>query len=887
MASSQTQLDIIIKAQDSASKELKKISDELSKMNKAGTELGKNSKSNFFEPFNKMAAGATVAVAAIGALGGVILKMTGDLEQTKVGFSTLLGSVEKANKFIGELRDLAASTPFEFKEITGLATRFLAVGYSAEEAKAKLIAVGNAASAMGTGAEGANRITLALTQMASRGKVAGGEMLQLSEVGINGFKLLAEQTGKTELELREMAEKGLLNGKVAADLMTKAFNQKWGDAMEKQSKTLLGLLSTLKDEITILATTIGEEFIDSVKEFVVQAIKVAQSIGNWVKEHKELVKIVTMTIALFATFVTGLLGAIVVIGKIQGAMILLSQAMGVATAGATGLKVALASVPLLLAITVALVGFELVMNQISKLKQEMLAVEDSRQAQADTTMKMAQEARAGLQSENALVKERAKLINDKAAILSSGNGMERVSGINQRIAELAKQIQADKEATAALEKAKAGGAAAKASYDSGGKATAVAGLTAEQEAKNLQNLLAGVSGSGDKAGKKLSDRIKDLKDKLAEMAKDGARSLLELRVAHEDSMGESEKKMQELADEYQKTADEGAKALAELAAQNKEALQSIDDSISDTQQKLADLNRDFEKGRIGDVQDLAEAFVEAQQRIDEIKQQIRSSTDAGEIQKLKEEQRVQEAALARTASVAEQYSAEIAEAKRRASLSDLERAIEDFNKKRELAQQEYNEKAAAIQKEMSDLQRKRDLEVQHQAEKMFEMQSELKAKLDKITKEQFAVGLQQAEEQKIYDESTKFINDVLANANAVRQSLTIKTKQVTLDAVQAEIDKYRELAQAIQQAQSAKSLSLIPTYSVYGSRATGGNIPVTGPYLMHEGEYVVPKNGALVGGGSSGGGIVVNINGGNYLSEDAAEMLGDKLIDKLQQNFRF
>jgi len=67
---------------------------------------------------------------------------------------------------------------------------------------------------------------------------------------------------------------------------------------------------------------------------------------------------------------------------------------------------------------------------------------------------------------------------------------------------------------------------------------------------------------------------------------------------------------------------------------------------------------------------------------------------------------------------------------------------------------------------------------------------------------------------------------------------------------------------------------------IVGSRQFGGYIPETGPYLLHRGEYVLPAKRA-------GGGIVVNILGGYYFSEEAAEELGNKIIEKLKHQLRF
>lgn len=58
------------------------------------------------------------------------------------------------------------------------------------------------------------------------------------------------------------------------------------------------------------------------------------------------------------------------------------------------------------------------------------------------------------------------------------------------------------------------------------------------------------------------------------------------------------------------------------------------------------------------------------------------------------------------------------------------------------------------------------------------------------------------------------------------------------------------------------------------------NVPRTGTYLLHRGERVVPA------GAMAGGGVVVNITGGYFLSEKAAEEIGNLIVKKIRQNTR-
>ena len=65
-----------------------------------------------------------------------------------------------------------------------------------------------------------------------------------------------------------------------------------------------------------------------------------------------------------------------------------------------------------------------------------------------------------------------------------------------------------------------------------------------------------------------------------------------------------------------------------------------------------------------------------------------------------------------------------------------------------------------------------------------------------------------------------------------------------------------------------------------GRKQLGGLIPETGRYLMHRGEQIVPAHRAMTGA------VTINITGGTYLSEDAAEKMGDLIIKRLKENLR-
>ncbi len=76
------------------------------------------------------------------------------MQTANIGFATMLGSAQKADRFLSDLAEFAKVTPFEFPELVDAAKRMLAYGFAAEEVIPILTAVGDAAAGLGAGKEG-------------------------------------------------------------------------------------------------------------------------------------------------------------------------------------------------------------------------------------------------------------------------------------------------------------------------------------------------------------------------------------------------------------------------------------------------------------------------------------------------------------------------------------------------------------------------------------------------------------------------------------------------------------------------------------------------------------------------------------------------------------
>ncbi len=197
--------------------------------------------------------GAIGAMLPIGAAAGAgagmfkALQMAGEMEQSSMAFTTMLGDKGRADTFLEGLKKFAIDTPFEFKQLLDSSKKMLAYGFGENQIIPTLTAVGNASAGLGLGAEGVDRLTIALGQMRAKSKVSADEMRQLTEAGVPAWEILAQATHLTTAEVMKLSEQGVIPADKAISALLKGMNQRFPNMMDDLSKTLFGLTSSLKD----------------------------------------------------------------------------------------------------------------------------------------------------------------------------------------------------------------------------------------------------------------------------------------------------------------------------------------------------------------------------------------------------------------------------------------------------------------------------------------------------------------------------------------------------------------------------------------------------------------------------------------------------------------
>ena len=228
-------------------------------------------------------AGPAVIAGTLGAAAKKSIEFAAALEKQQVAFETLLGSADKATKLFDEIKDFSASTPFQLPDLTSAAQRLLAFGTSADEVVDVMRDLGNAAQ--GNSAT-LDRLTNAYGKLQAKGRATLEELNMFTEAGVPIMAALQEQLELSKEELFEYVTAGKVGFEEvnqALQSLTRGEGQ-FAGMLEKQSETLAGAVSTLKDNVNLLMADMVQGLIPALKSAVVGMTEFIQKIANAKKE---------------------------------------------------------------------------------------------------------------------------------------------------------------------------------------------------------------------------------------------------------------------------------------------------------------------------------------------------------------------------------------------------------------------------------------------------------------------------------------------------------------------------------------------------------------------------------------------------------------------------
>lgn len=213
-----------------------------------------------FMNFARNAAGYITTTLVGGGMMGLvnsIIQTRGQFQQLGIAFDTMLGSEAKSKALMSQITDTAAKTPFDLMGVANGAKQLLAYGESADQVNGTLTRLGNIASGLSIPL---NDIVYLYGTTMVQGRLYAQDVRQFTGRGIPLVRELATMYGKTAEEINNMVSAGKIGFPDVEKVINKMTDSggQFYNLMEKQSKSLSGMVSNLSDAWDTALNKIGQ-----------------------------------------------------------------------------------------------------------------------------------------------------------------------------------------------------------------------------------------------------------------------------------------------------------------------------------------------------------------------------------------------------------------------------------------------------------------------------------------------------------------------------------------------------------------------------------------------------------------------------------------------------
>lgn len=212
-----------------------------------------------------------LAMQLLGRAGNALgssFEKAGAMEKNSTAIQTITKSAAKTVAVMRELKQLASATPFEMSDLAPAARMLIGAGTATKDVAKQLRILGDVASGANTDLGG---LVSVFNQVRGKGKLSAEEFQQFAERGVAGLR---EEIAKFKGISLEGVSESLSRGAVSAADLERIFQSmtaKGGvffKAMEAQSQTFEGKLSTLSDAWSNLQVAFAAPINDALKPVI-------------------------------------------------------------------------------------------------------------------------------------------------------------------------------------------------------------------------------------------------------------------------------------------------------------------------------------------------------------------------------------------------------------------------------------------------------------------------------------------------------------------------------------------------------------------------------------------------------------------------------------------
>lgn len=196
------------------------------------------------------------AASALVDFGRQAIDAQSKVEQLEISFRTLLGSQEKANALIAEIKSYGTVTPYDTEGLAQAARLMLSYGMSSSKIMPTLKMLGDIA--MGD-KDKLQSLTLAFSQMSASGRVCKEDLNQMVDAGFNPLQIISEKTGKSIGELTDEVSKGAISVHDIEQAFIDATSEggKFHNMVNNMSDSIAGKTAQMTDNWEAFKASIG------------------------------------------------------------------------------------------------------------------------------------------------------------------------------------------------------------------------------------------------------------------------------------------------------------------------------------------------------------------------------------------------------------------------------------------------------------------------------------------------------------------------------------------------------------------------------------------------------------------------------------------------------
>lgn len=188
------------------------------------------------------------AMRALVQSGKGLLDLRINLQYAEVGIQAFTGNAQQAAVVMQEIKDHAEKTSFTRLGLADATRNMMSYGMSAKSAIEHIKMLGDVAGGNELRFE---RLSFAMSQITSMGRLQGQELRQLTEQGFNPLETMSRHTGRSMLELKQMMEDGAISATHVTEALRieTAAGGRFADMQMKMAKSLGGLRAQLIETI--------------------------------------------------------------------------------------------------------------------------------------------------------------------------------------------------------------------------------------------------------------------------------------------------------------------------------------------------------------------------------------------------------------------------------------------------------------------------------------------------------------------------------------------------------------------------------------------------------------------------------------------------------------